>query len=60
MESREKYNQLDAEIQQMLKTINIKLEEHKADHVKRPGNWSLVGDLDYVREQLQQIDSFLK
>jgi hypothetical protein len=36
MESQEKYNQLDAEIQHLLKTIKIKLEKHKGLTVMRP------------------------
>jgi hypothetical protein len=60
MESQEKYIELDEEIQQQLKTINIKLKRHKEEHNKEPGNWSAVGDLNYIKSQLEEIVLFIK
>jgi hypothetical protein len=59
MSVEEKYQELFKELQNRLKQLKKKLDHHKKDFIRNP-NWSFVGDVQYVNEQLRNITEFMK
>jgi hypothetical protein len=59
MRTNEKYQELFNELQNRLKLLKRKLDQHKKDFNNNP-NWSFVGDVEYVNEQLKNITKFIK
>ncbi len=59
MRAEEKYQELFNELQNRLKQLKKKLDQHKKDFI-RNANWSFVGDVQYVNEQLRNITEFMK
>lgn len=54
-----RYKELFIELQNRLKELKKKLDQHKKDFNRNP-NWSFVGDVQYVNEQLRNITEFMK
>jgi hypothetical protein len=59
MGTNEKYQELFNELQNRLKLLKRKLDQHKKDFNNNP-NWSFVGGVEYVNEQLKNITKFIK
>lgn len=54
-----RYTELFNELQKRLKQLKKKLDQHKKGFIQNP-NWSFVGDIQYVNEQLKLIVEFMK
>jgi uncharacterized protein YukE len=59
MRKEEKYQELFNELQNRLKQLKKKLDQHRTDFIGN-SNWSFVGDIQFVNEQLKNITEFLK
>ena len=53
-----RYKELFHELQNSLKELKMKLEQHKKDFQENP-NWSFVGDIEYINRQLKLITEFV-
>jgi hypothetical protein len=58
-EKESKYKQLFDELQNSLKLLKAKLDQHKKDFI-RNSNWGFVGDIQNVNQQLKNITEFMK
>ena len=54
----ERYKQLFNELQESLKQLKEKIDQHRRDFIENP-NWSYVGDIEYINRQLQLIAEFV-
>lgn len=54
----ERYKQLFNELQESLKQLKEKIDQHRRDFIENP-NWSYVGDIEYINRQLQLIAEFI-
>lgn len=54
-----RYKDLFQELQNSLKELKLKLDQHKRDFKENP-NWSFVGDIEYINRQLKLITEFVK
>lgn len=59
MRAEEKYQELFNELQNRLKQLKKKLDQHKKDFIQN-SNWGFVGEIQYVNEQLKNITEFMK
>lgn len=59
MKTEEKYQELFNELQNRLKQLKKKLDQHKQGFIGN-SNWSFVGDIQFVNQQLKNITEFLK
>lgn len=53
-----RYKELFKELQNSLKELKLKLDQHKRDFKENP-NWSFVGDIEYINQQLKLITKFV-
>ncbi len=53
-----RYKELFKELQNSLKELKLKLDQHKRDFKENP-NWSFVGDIEYINQQLKLITEFV-
>ena len=53
-----RYKELFKELQNILKELKLKLDQHKRDFKENP-NWSFVGDIEYINRQLKLITEFV-
>lgn len=53
-----RYKVLFNELQNSLKELKKKLDQHKGDFKENP-NWSFVGDIEYINRQLKLITEFV-
>ena len=58
MSKQERYQQLFKELQESLKQLKAKMEQHQRDFIENP-NWAYVGDIEYINRQLQLIAEFV-
>ena len=52
------YKELFKELQNSLKELKKKLDQHKRDFKENP-NWSFVSDIEYINRQLKLIAEFV-
>ena len=55
-----KYIEKSDEIGKKIKLLQKKLLLHKKDFNKNTSNWGYIGDLTYINDKLEEIESFLK
>jgi len=53
------YREAATEIEVKMEALVEVLEAHHAKHQARPGDWSLVGDLNEIRAKLNEALAFL-
>jgi hypothetical protein len=53
-----RYKELFKELQNILKELKLKLDQHKRDFKENP-NWSFVDDIEYINRQLKLITEFV-
>ena len=53
-----RYKELFKELQNSLKELKLKLDQHKRDFKENP-NWSFVSDIEYINRQLKLITEFV-
>lgn len=53
-----RYKELFNELQNSLKELKKKLDQHKRDFNENP-NWSFVSDVEYINRQLKLIAEFV-
>jgi hypothetical protein len=53
-----RYKELFQELQNSLKELKLKLDQHKRDFKENP-NWCFVGDIEYINQQLKLITEFV-
>lgn len=58
MSKKERYQQLFNELQESLKQLKQKMNQHQRDFMENP-NWSYVADVEYINKQLQLITEFV-
>ncbi len=54
-----RYKELFKELQNSLKELKLKLDQHKRDFKENP-NWSFVGDIEYINQQLKLITNLCR
>lgn len=54
----ERYEQLFNELQESLKQLKQKVDQHRRDFLENH-NWSYVSDIEYINRQLQLIAEFV-
>ncbi len=59
MDPKKDYAQLEKEVQASVVLLQNNLKKHAAEFKRRPEDWSLVGDLQHVREKLNELHTFL-
>ena len=55
-----KYSEVSNECEMLLNTLKSKLKKHNKLFSEHPTNYGYLGNLGHVRQQLQNIDEFLK
>ena len=60
MNTSTKYNQLMEKIENDLILLYEKLKNHQKEFNKDSSNWGYVGDLEYVRNEIDEVVKFLK
>ena len=53
-----RYKELFPELQNSLKELKLKLDQHKRDFKENP-NWYFVGEIEYINQQLKLITEFV-
>jgi len=60
MTAKENYETNANKIKFELALLNDKLKQHSKAFIKRDSDWSAVGDLGHVLEELRNLNVFLK
>lgn len=62
MSAKTSYEKTRKDIQRLLEQIEIDLQAHDQQFEKpeSQSNWGFVGNLDHVREMLQEVSDFLQ
>lgn len=59
MKAETRYTELFNELQNRLRQLKEKVDQHKRNFEKNP-NWSYVGDIQHVNEQMKIITDFVR
>ena len=54
-----RYTELFNELQNRLKQLKAKVDQHRESFEKNP-NWSFVGDIQHINEQMRIITDFIR